>query len=52
MVAVPAFTRYFTRGKTIDKCRESAAEAIKVHIAGLLADGELLRPRESPRPNC
>jgi predicted RNase H-like HicB family nuclease len=30
----------FTRGSTIDECRERAIEAIEVHIAGLQADGE------------
>ena len=39
-VAVPALPGCFTRGKTIDDCRERAVEAIEVHIAGLLADGE------------
>jgi predicted RNase H-like HicB family nuclease len=40
MVTVPALPGCFTKGKTIDECRERAAEAIEAHIAGLLADGE------------
>jgi predicted RNase H-like HicB family nuclease len=39
-VYVPALPGCFTRGDTIDECRENAAEAIAVHIAGLEADGE------------
>ena len=39
-VAVPALPGCFTRGSTIDECRERAIEAIEVHIAGLQADGE------------
>jgi predicted RNase H-like HicB family nuclease len=39
-VAVPALPGCFTRGSTIDECRARAAEAIEVHIAGLLADGD------------
>jgi len=30
----------FTRGDTVEECRDNAAEAIAVHIAGLEADGE------------
>ena len=37
---VPALPGCFTRGSTIDECRERAVEAIEVHIAGLRADGE------------
>jgi predicted RNase H-like HicB family nuclease len=40
MVLVPALAGCFTQGKTVDECRERAAEAIAVHIAGLEADGE------------
>ena len=40
MVLVPALAGCFTQGRTIDECRERAAEAIAVHIAGLEADGE------------
>jgi predicted RNase H-like HicB family nuclease len=39
-VTVPALSGCFTRGSTIDECRERAVEAIEVHIAGLRADGE------------
>jgi antitoxin HicB len=39
-VSVPALPGCFTRGETVDECRERAAEAIEVHIAGLRADGE------------
>jgi predicted RNase H-like HicB family nuclease len=37
---VPALPGCFTRGDTLEGCRENAAEAIAVHIAGLAADGE------------
>lgn len=37
---VPALPGCFTRGDTLEECRENAAEAIAVHIAGLEADGE------------
>lgn len=39
-VFVPALPGCFTRGDTPEECRENAAEAIAVHIAGLEADGE------------
>jgi antitoxin HicB len=39
-VTVPALPGCFTRGRTIEECRERAVEAIEVHIAGLRADGE------------
>lgn len=39
-VFVPALPGCFTRGDTLDECRENAVEAIAVHIAGLEADGE------------
>jgi antitoxin HicB len=39
-VTVPALPGCFTRGGTIDECRERAVEAIEVHIAGLQVDGE------------
>jgi predicted RNase H-like HicB family nuclease len=48
-VAVPALPGCFTRGSTIDECRERAVEAIEVHIAGLLADGEPI-PEEVETP--
>ena len=39
-VLVPALPGCFTRGRTITECQERAVEAIEVHIAGLLADGQ------------
>jgi predicted RNase H-like HicB family nuclease len=39
-VTVPALPGCFTRGQTFDECRDRAVEAIEVHIAGLMADGE------------
>ena len=35
MVSVPALPGCFTQGASLEKCRERAAEAIAVHIAGL-----------------
>ena len=40
LVSVPALPGCFTRGATVEECRERAIEAIEVHIAGLRADGE------------
>ena len=37
-VTVPALPGCFTRGSTIEQCRERAVEAIEVHISGLQAD--------------
>lgn len=48
-VAVPALPGCFTRGSTVDECRQRAVEAIEVHIAGLQADGELV-PEEVETP--
>lgn len=48
-VFVPALPGCFTRGDTLDECRENAAEAIAVHIAGLEADGEDI-PEEHGQP--
>jgi predicted RNase H-like HicB family nuclease len=48
-VVVPALPGCFTRGNTLDECRENAAEAIAVHIAGLEADGEDV-PEEHGQP--
>jgi len=39
-VTVRALPGSFTRGSTVEECRERAVEAIEVHIAGLQADGE------------
>jgi len=39
-VTVPALPGCFTRGSTVEECQARAAEAIEVHIAGLVADGE------------
>ena len=49
MVLVPALPGCFTQGATLGECRERAAEAIAVHIAGLEADGEPV-PHESATP--
>jgi predicted RNase H-like HicB family nuclease len=48
-VTVPALPACFTRGATIDECRERAVEAIEVHIADLQANGEPV-PEETGRP--
>ena len=40
VVSVPALPGCFTRGRSLDECRQRATEAIEVHIAGLRADGE------------
>lgn len=40
VVAVPALPGCFTRGRTIEECRERAVETVEAHIAGLRADGE------------
>ena len=48
-VVVPALPGCFTRGGTIEECRERAVEAIEVHIAGLVADGEPV-PEEVTMP--
>jgi len=39
-VIVPTLPGCFTRGDSVEQCRERAAEAIAVHLAGLKADGE------------
>jgi predicted RNase H-like HicB family nuclease len=49
VVSVPALPGCFTHGKTVEECRERAVEAIEVHIAGLLADGESV-PEEVGEP--
>lgn len=49
LVSVPALPGCFTHGRTIEECRERAAEAIEAHIAGLLADGEPV-PEELTAP--
>lgn len=49
-VSVPALPGCFTRGDSIEQCRERAAEAIEVHIAGLRADGEPV-PEEIGQPH-
>ena len=48
-VTVPALPGCFTRGSTIEECQARAAEAIEVHIAGLVADGEPV-PEEAGKP--
>lgn len=49
VVSVPALPGCFTRGSTVEECRERAAEAIEVHVAGLKVDGELV-PEEVGTP--
>ncbi len=49
MVSVPALPGCFTQGHSLDECRDRAAEAIAVHIAGLEADGEPV-PKEVGAP--
>lgn len=49
LVTVPALPGCFTRGRTIEECHDRAAEAIEVHIAGLIADGEYV-PEEVGKP--
>jgi predicted RNase H-like HicB family nuclease len=49
VVSVPALPGCFTRGRTIEECSERAIEAIEVHIAGLIADGEPV-PDEVGKP--
>jgi predicted RNase H-like HicB family nuclease len=48
-VTVPTLPGCFTRGNTIEECRERAVEAIETHIAGLQADGEPI-PEEVAAP--
>jgi predicted RNase H-like HicB family nuclease len=48
MVEVPALPGCFTQGATADETIERAKEAIRAHIAGLEADGELV-PEDVPR---
>ena len=48
-VTVPALPGCFTRGSTVEQCRERAVEAIEVHIAGLQADGQTV-PEEVGAP--
>lgn len=49
VVSVPALPGCFTRGRTVEECRERAAEAIEVHLAGLEVDGEAV-PEEAGTP--
>jgi antitoxin HicB len=49
LVTVPALPGCFTQGQTLEECRQRAAEAIEVHIAGLQADGEPI-PEEVGTP--
>lgn len=50
VVTVPALPGCVTHGKTIDECEERAVEAIEVHIAGLVADGQQPVPEEIASP--
>jgi predicted RNase H-like HicB family nuclease len=49
LATVPALPGCFTRASTVEECRERAAEAIEVHIAGLVADGASV-PEEAGKP--
>ena len=49
VVSVPALPGCFTHARTIEECEQRAIEAIEVHIAGLLADGEAI-PEETEPP--
>ena len=49
VVSVPALPGCFTRARTVDECEQRAIEAIEVHIAGLIADGEVV-PEETEPP--
>ena len=49
VVTVPALPGCFTHGRTIEECKQRAIEAIEVHIAGLVADGEFV-PEEIGAP--
>ncbi len=42
MVTVPALPGCFTQGATVEQALDRAREAIRTHIAGLEADGELV----------
>jgi predicted RNase H-like HicB family nuclease len=48
-VMIPALPGCFTRGSTLEECRERAIEAIQVHLAGLQGDGEPI-PQEVGTP--
>ncbi len=48
-VEVPSLPGCFTQGSTRDEAMSRAREAIAVHLAGLLADGEPI-PIERERP--
>jgi predicted RNase H-like HicB family nuclease len=49
VLSVLALPGCFTHGKSLQECRERAAEAIEVHIAGLLANDEPV-PEEVEKP--
>jgi len=48
-VTVPALPGCFTRGNSVEDCRQRAVEAIEVHIAGLRVDGKPV-PEEIAAP--
>jgi antitoxin HicB len=47
-VTIPALPGCFTRGGTVEECRQRAVEAIEAHIAGLRADGEAVPEEVGP----
>jgi antitoxin HicB len=49
VVEVPALPGCFTQGKTFGEAVDRVREAIRVHIAGLEADGEPV-PEETEHP--
>ena len=50
VVTVPALPGCVTQGDTVDEALERAREAIEVHIAGLLADGEPVPVPDAAEP--
>jgi predicted RNase H-like HicB family nuclease len=48
-VLVPALPGCVTQGKSVEQCVERAQEAIALHIAALLEDGESV-PEEQEHP--
>jgi predicted RNase H-like HicB family nuclease len=46
-ISFPDFPGCVTSGTTLDEARTSAAEALKLHLAGMVEDGEMI-PAPSP----